>query len=126
MDYVTPTHLEILDVLNQIEVLVIADNHKVCKSDKFDGYYLITIDPLNESGKNELVICVNSIQKNHYNWIEEVNRTITHESIHVAQSCKSDDGRIRPLGFRNSIEDEAYAVQDQPKEVLRILKKYCL
>ena len=66
------------------------------------------------------------IQKNYQDWEGELERTIAHEAVHVAQLCKSTDGLIRPLGFRKNIEEEAFAVQDQPREILRILKKYCL
>lgn len=126
MDYVSPTHQEILNVIQQANVLVIMDNHKVCKTKKYDGYTITTKNPLNQSRKNEFVICTEVIQKNYNDWQSELNRTIAHEAIHVAQMCKSNDGYLELLGFRKSIEDEAYAVQDQPREVLRIVRKYCL
>jgi len=66
------------------------------------------------------------MQQNYTDWIGEVNRTLAHEALHVAQLCKSKDGLFYPLGFRNDVEKEAFAVQEQPREVLRILKKYCL
>jgi hypothetical protein len=126
MEYLTPTHQEILDVLRQANVAVIVNNHKVCREDKFDGYALTWRDPMNNLGKNALVMCNNTIRKNYDDWVGEINRTLSHESVHVAQVCKSNDGYIRPLGFRKDIEKEAFAIQDKPREVLRILKKYCL
>jgi hypothetical protein len=51
---------------------------------------------------------------------------LAHESVHIAQVCRFNDGYIRPLGFRKDVEAEALAIQDQPREALRILKKYCL
>jgi len=91
MDYLTPTHQEILDVLNQ-------------------------------SG----VLCEDVVQQNYPDWQGEMSRTIAHESVHVAQVCKVPNGYFYPLGFKNDVEKEAFAIQDQPREVLRILKKYCL
>lgn len=126
MDYLTPTHQEILDVIRQSNVVVLVDNHKVCKTQKYDGYVISPRNSLNQSGRNEFVICTNVIQKNYEDWQGEINRTIAHEAVHVAQMCRFNDGYIRPLGFRKDVEAEAFAIQDQPREVLRILKKYCL
>jgi hypothetical protein len=126
MEYLTPTHQEILDVLQQANVAVIVNNHKVCREDKFDGYALTWRDPMNTLKKTSLVMCNESIKKNYDDWVGEINRTLSHESVHVAQMCKSNDGYIRPLGFRKDVEKEAFAIQDKPREVLRILKKYCL
>jgi hypothetical protein len=126
MEYLTPTHQEIFDVLQQANVAVIVNNHKVCRADKFDGYALTWRDPLNNLKKTTLVMCNNTIKKNYSDWVGELNRTLAHESVHIAQMCKSNDGYIRPLGFRKDVEKEAFAIQDQPREVLRILKKYCL
>ena len=126
MEYLTPTHQEILDVIRQANVVVLMDNHKVCKTQKYDGYVITTRNSLNQSRKNEFVICPNVIEKNYNDWQGEINRTIAHEAVHVAQMCRFNDGYIRPLGFRKDVEAEAFAIQDQPREVLRILKKYCL
>lgn len=124
--FLTPTHQKILDVINQSGVVVITNEHPFCYNDKYDGSFVTTKNPLNKSNSNELVICFNTIKKNYYDWIVELNRTVAHEAIHVAQECKSNDGYLSPLGFRKDIESEAYAVQDNPKEVLRIVEKYCL
>jgi uncharacterized protein YydD (DUF2326 family) len=126
MDYVTPTHQEILDAVHQANFVVFVNNHKVCETQQYDGYVITPKNPMNESGKNEFVICPDTIQKLYEDWKGEVNRTIAHEALHVAQVCRFNDGYIRPLGFRDDVEKEAYAVQDQPGEVLRIVKKYCL
>ena len=126
MDYITPTHQEILNVIRQSNFMVFVNNHKVCKTQKYDGYVITKINHLNQSGRNEFVICADVIQTNYTDWQGELNRTIAHEAIHVSQACKSNDGYIRPLGFRDDVEKESFAVQDQPREVLRIIKKYCL
>jgi len=126
MDYLTPTHQEIIDVLNQSGVAVIVNDHKVCDTRKYDGMVLTVKDHRNSSNKTQLVLCENVVQQNYVDWQGEMNRTIAHESVHVAQICKVPNGHLYPLGFRNDIEKEAFAIQDQPREVLRILKKYCL
>ena len=126
MDYITPTHQEILDVLNQTQVQVIVDEHPICYGRKYDGYVMSSADPRNKSGRTLFFLCVETMQLTREDWQQEVRYTIAHEAIHVAQLCKSKDGYLYPLGFRDDIEKEAFAVQKQPKEVLRILKKYCL
>lgn len=126
MDYLTPTHQEILDVLNQTGIVVIVNDHKICDSRKYDGMVITTKDSRNKSGGTQFVLCEDVVQTNYVDWQGEMNRTIAHEAVHVAQMCRFNDGYIRPLGFRKDVETEAFAIQDQPREVLRILKKYCL
>ena len=126
MDYLTPVHAEILEVLNRSGVVIIVNNHSICKSKRYDGYIFTYKDPMNKSGKTELVLCENIVKQNYSDWEGEMNRTLAHESVHVAQECKRRDGYLKPLGFGRDIESEAFKIQDNPKEVLRILKKYCL
>ena len=126
MEYLTPTHQEIINVLQQANVLVIVDNHSICKTKKFDGYVITKKDPKYKPKRTQLVLCEETMFTNYQDGPGEVNRTLAHESVHIAQMCRFNDGYIRPLGFRKDIETEAFAIQDQPREVLRILKKYCL
>lgn len=126
MDYITPTHQEILDILNQTNVQVIVDEHPLCYSRKYDGYVMSPMDPRNKTGRTMFLLCVETMQLTREDWQQEVRYTIAHEAIHIAQLCKSKDGYLYPLGFRGDVESEAFAVQAQPKETLRILKKYCL
>jgi len=126
MDYLTPVHAEILEVLNRSGVVIIVNNHSICKSKKYDGYTITSKDPINKSGETELILCENVVKQNYSDWKGEMNRTLAHESVHAAQQCKRGDGYLSPLGFGKDIESEAFKIQDKPKEVLRILKKYCL
>jgi hypothetical protein len=126
IEYLTATHLQIIASLRSANIAIIVNTHKVCSTNKFDGYAISPKHKLNETGRNEIAICMNTIKRNYADWNHEVNRTIAHESVHLAQMCKSRDGYIRPLGFRKDIEAEAFAIQDNPKEVLRIVRKYCL
>lgn len=114
-----------MNVLQQSNVVVV-ENHAVCKKYHIDGYTMSWRDPDNNLKKNTLVMCNKTIAQNYNDWVGEINRTLAHEAVHVSQMCKSNDGYIRPLGFRKDIETEAFAIQDNPGEVLRILKKYCL
>lgn len=126
IEFLTPTHIDILNALNQAGVAVVIDNHEICKSQEFDGHFITKKDPKNNYNKSVLLICLKTIQKNYQDWKEELNRTIAHEAVHAAQACRSGDGYIRKLGFKQGIEEEAFAIQDNPNEVLRIVIKYCL
>jgi hypothetical protein len=128
MDFIAflfPVNLEILETLKQTNVVVV-ENHTICKKYRIDGYTMSWRDPDNNLKKNSLVMCNETIMQNYNDWVGEINRTLAHEAVHVSQMCKSNDGYIRPLGFRKDVEAEAFAIQDNPREVLRILKKYCL
>ena len=126
IELLTPVHFEIINVLKQSGVVVVLDNHKICDTQKFDGYFLTSIDQQNPTRKPMLLICLGTIQKNYGQWQAELNRTIAHEAVHAAQACKWKDGYIRALGFHKDTEREAFAIQDNPKEVLRVVRKYCL
>ena len=65
MEYLTPTHQEILDVLRQANVAVIVNNHKVCHKGKSDGYAMTWRDSDNKLGRNALLMCNNTIKKNY-------------------------------------------------------------
>ena len=126
MEYLTPTHQEIMNVLQQANVQVIVDDHSICKTKKFDGYVITKKDPKYKPKRTQLILCEEVMFTNYQDGPGEVNRTLAHESVHIAQVCRFNDGYIRPLGFRKDVEAEAFAIQDQPREVLRFLKKYCL
>ena len=126
VEYLTPTHLEILQILNQSRVEVIENFSPTCSLGKNEGEVLTYKDPKNPYKTTLLTICTNTLKRNYFDWVDELNVTFAHESLHVAQVCKSNDGYIRVLGFKKDLEQEAFAVQNNPREVLRILKKYCL
>jgi hypothetical protein len=126
IEYLTPTHLEILQILNQSRVEVIENFSPSCDSKKYDGEVITYRDKRNPHKTTVLAICTDTVKTNYSDWVNELNVTFAHESLHVAQACRSNDGYIRVLGFRKDVEQEAFAVQHNPREVLRILKKYCL
>ncbi len=126
IEYLTVTHQQILEALEGARVSIVVDNHQVCTHNKFDGYSFTWRDKLNRTGRNSLVICLKTLKVNHQDWERELGRTIAHEAVHIAQMCKSGDGYIAPLGFKKDLEKEAFALQDNAAEVLRVVRKYCL
>jgi len=126
MDYISPTHQDILDVLNQINVQVVINNHPICYSREYDGYVLSPKNYRNNSNQIMMLLCVDTMREYRNDWKREVGYTISHEAVHVAQLCKSGDGYFSTIGDGNDIEKESYDLQDNPEEVLRVLKKYCL
>jgi hypothetical protein len=126
IEFLTSHHLEIVRILRNANVEVVTDKHKVCKRGAFDGYTFTYKDPNNKLKKTALVICTKTIQENYDDWRGEINRTLAHEAVHVAQICKHGNRYIQPLGFDLNIEKEAFKIQDKPTVVARILKKYCL
>ena len=126
LNYLEPTQLEIYNTLQKANVVVL-ENHKTCNpKGKWDGWTFSTKDSRNPYNRTMLVMCTNTIQSVYGDWQGEINRTLSHETVHVAQSCKEGKGGIETLGFRKDLEKEAFAIQDNPREVLRVLKKYCL
>ena len=126
INYLHPTQMEILSTLQQANVVVL-ENQKSCNpKGTWDGWTITPRDRRNPYKNTMLVMCTDSIQSVYSDWQFEINRTLAHEAVHVAQSCKDGQGGLQTLGFRKDLEKEAVAIQDNPKEVLRILKKYCL
>ena len=125
VNYLQPTQMEILSTLQQANVVVV-ENHKSCNpKGTWDGWTFTPRDHRNPYNTTMLVMCTDTIQSVYGDWQLEINRTISHESVHVSQACKEGRGGLEKLGFRKDLEKEAFAIQDNPKEVLRILKKYC-
>ena len=124
--YLTPESTQILQILNRTGV-VTRENTKVCgKKWEWDAWTLSANDQNNPYKKIYLSICTSTIQKNYGDWSREINRTLTHESVHITQACKHSYGGLERLGIGKTIEEEAVKLQDNPYEVIRILRKYCI
>jgi len=125
--YLLSYQLQLLQVLQRSNVAISENTVAACGNDyKWDGWTFNKRDYRNVSKKRtEMVICTNTHKANYVHWASELNRTLTHEAVHVAQICKSGGGVV-PLGFKKDIEDEAFALQDRPDKVIHIIKKYCL
>jgi hypothetical protein len=124
--YLTPESAQILQILNRTGV-VIRENTKVCgKKWEWDAWTLSANDHNNPYKRIYLSICTSTIQKNYGDWEREINRTLTHESAHISQASKHSYGGLEKLGIGKTIEEEAVKLQDNPYEVIRILRKYCI
>ena len=129
--YLTPLGQQIIAVVQQRK-FNIKQNEPICRKRELLGIVV----------GHSLTICLDNIKKalspvDHY-----VNETINHESVHIAQYCKSgrlgvvtaldkykknDARRSNKIGNSDIVmEKEAYELEDKPEEVLYYLRKYCL
>ena len=122
VQYLQPTQMEILQTLQQAHVIV-KENYKTCGNDReWDGWTHTVGDPNNPYNHPLLTICTDTLINNYLDSPLEINRTLTHESMHVVQACR---GKNRYLFSEGNIEREAFSVQDNPDKVLTMLKKFC-
>lgn len=130
-----------MDVYNMISKKIkIVENAPICSKREIFGFY--------ESDKKRMTICTNIIKKFN-NVTSDVNLTFLHESVHMAQSCKTNFKYLTPLGVnpsimrldsakedvlneiisRNSalkyIDMEAFWMEDKPQKVKHAIQKYC-
>ena len=127
----------------------IEENTSLCQIDKkFVGFY--------KNREKTIVICTQNAKKlggyredNRYDNHKTnlyIRRALRHEATHLVQSCNNN----KPTGVIKNIEDkihegkvkalkssvkisgnldkelEAYVMEDKPRKVKEILKKYCL
>ena len=141
MDYVaylTPIAMEVRQLV-QKKVRII-ENSSICKKTDYFGYI--------DTRRRELSICTARIiafgdAKRH------INETLLHESVHVAQACKTGLRGLRAFGINSSalvltasrehdlkmfdrfdrnhraLEREAFWMEDKSNEVLYVVNKYC-
>ena len=127
----------------------IEENTALCNIDKkFVGFY--------NKREKSIVICTNNAKKlggykkdkndeNHKTRIY-IRRALRHEATHLTQACNNDEttgiikdiekrihkGKLKALSNSVQIsgnynkELEAYVLEDKPKKVIKIIKKYCL
>ncbi len=137
--YLSPQSQEIYNLISQ-RVRVV-ENAPVCRQYDIYGFY--------ELSKNTLVFCTDKI-KSRNNIEYDVNETLLHESVHVAQSCKAGRGYVSAFGISKShmplterrridinssvkisgesirnIEHEAFWMEDKPDKVKYVVQKYC-
>jgi hypothetical protein len=138
--YLTPMGNEIYNLISH--KVSIIENAPICRQKNIYGWF--------DHGKKSFVICTSRIKQSgnphHY-----INETLYHESVHVAQNCKSffrlglspleiPNNTMKLYGvkytdWKNSIsmvgndkkntEKEAYYLEDKPEKVLDYVKKYC-
>jgi hypothetical protein len=128
--YLTPLGKEIINSV-MLANYNIRENAPICRNKEIVGYIK----------SKDFVICTNNIKNNISPVSYYVNETVYHEATHVAQYCKGsklnivtyldknkEDNVARSLKVSNSsssYENEAYYLEDKPKEVLHYLKKFC-
>lgn len=128
--YLTPLGKEIINSV-MLANYNIRENAPICRNKEIVGYIK----------SKDFVICTNNIKNNISPVSYYVNETVYHEATHVAQYCKGSklnivtyldknkkDNVARSLKVSNSsssYENEAYYLEDKPKQVLHYLKKFC-
>lgn len=146
MDYVAylePVAMEVHQLVKQ--KVKITENGGTCRKFDIFGYF--------DTGKRELTICTARILRVEDS-ARHINETLLHESVHVAQSCKGRFRSMQAFGINSSamvltasresdlgqaykyarslgraelrqIEREAFWMENKPKEVRYVVKKYC-
>ena len=128
--YLTPLGKEIINSV-MLANYNVRENAPICRNKEIVGYIK----------SKDFVICTNNIKNTVSPVSYYVNETVYHEATHVAQYCKGsklnivtyldknkEDNVVRSLKVSNSsssYENEAYYLEDKPKEVLHYLKKFC-
>ena len=128
--YLTPLGKEIINSV-MLANYNIRENAPICRNKEIVGYIK----------SKDFVICTNNIKNTVSPVSYYVNETVYHEATHVAQYCKGSKLNIvtyfdknkeynvaRSLKVSNSsssYENEAYYLEDKPKEVLHYIKKFC-
>ena len=128
--YLTPLGKEIINSV-MLANYNVRENAPICRNKEIVGYIK----------SKDFVICTNNIKNTVSPVSYYVNETVYHEATHVAQYCKGsklnvvtyldknkEDNVARSLKVSNSsssYENEAYYLEDKPKEVLHYLKKFC-
>ena len=129
--YLTPLGKEIINSV-MLANYNVRENAPICRNKEIVGYIK----------SKDFVICTNNIKNTVSPVSYYVNETVYHEATHVAQYCKGsklnivtyldknkEDNVARSLKVSNSsssYENEAYYLEDKPKEVLHYLKKFCI
>lgn len=137
--FLTPEAKEAIDLLKQANVSVIEDAAPCWQKSRLYGAF--------QKEKMMLIICTQNIKRSGIKSSINLNETLLHESVHVAQYCNKD----KPIGIskhnmklspmkkqfleisskisnkKNSRakEREAYWLEKKPNMVISALKKYC-
>jgi hypothetical protein len=137
--YLSPASQEVYKMISK-KVRVV-ENTPICRQYDIYGWF--------DSTKNTLTFCTNKI-KSKGNTKYDVNETLLHESVHVAQACKSNSSYMIPFGISKnqmllterrkndvnisvsmngenvrSLEHEAFWMEDKPNKVKYVVQKYC-
>ncbi|QPX48200.1 hypothetical protein PQC13_gp235 [Synechococcus phage S-SRM01] len=136
--YLSTQQMDVYKIVSQ-KVRVV-ENSSVCKKYSVFGFY--------SSTQKTLSICTDKI-KSYQNVEKNVNETLMHESVHVAQSCKTKFRHLTSFGINPSsmplsyykeadlkkviafdrnlknIDREAFWMEDKPEKVKYVVQRYC-
>ena len=133
--YLNQNTLELVQVIRQANYSII-EYDNVCSD--------LYVNGATKYPQKVLVICTDNIIKKSSDAKQLINKTITHEAMHIVHMCNNR----RPIGLsifelsnqkikniersvsvgintNYDIESEAYIVEDNPKQVIRYIKKFC-
>ena len=124
-------------VSNKVRVV---ENAPICRKYRIFGFY--------DTTKRVLTMCTDTLKK-FENLHTNVNETLMHESVHVAQSCKTRftfldsfgiNPSLMPLSYQKeqdlkkviafdsrlkNVDREAFWMEDKPEKVKYVVQKYC-
>ena len=141
MEFLLYLSTQQMDVYKMVSNKVrVVENAPVCRKYDFFGCY----DPATKV----LTICTSKIKQSS-DPQTNVNETLMHESVHVAQSCKTRftfldsfgiNPSLMPLSYQKeqdlkkviafdsrlkNIDREAFWMEDKPEKVKYVIQKYC-
>jgi len=137
--YLSPEGSEIYNMISK-KVRVV-ENTPICRKYDIFGWY--------DNRLKTMIMCTDKIASKP-NLKYNVNMTLFHESVHIAQACKQNMKEIKPFGISpkdmnlseslkkdlatsiktfgdiiTNTEREAFWMEDKPNKVRYVLKKYC-
>ena len=110
MQFLLYLSTQTMDIYNLVSKKVrVVENPPICRQYDFFGFY--------DSKQKVLSICTSRI-KSHGNIENYVSETLLHESVHVAQSCKTNFKYLTPFGINQSSMDLNYQRENDLKKVI--------
>jgi hypothetical protein len=141
MEFLLYLSTQQMDVYKLISKKVrVVENAPICRKYDIFGFY--------SSEQKVLTMCTETIKK-FPNLYVNTNETLMHESVHVAQSCKSGFAFLDPFRISSSLmslsyqkendlkkviafdprlkdaDREAFWMEDKPEKVKYVVQKYC-
>jgi hypothetical protein len=136
--YLTPAAREVMALVSQKVHFV--ENGSACHQYEIFGFFSAT--------RRELTVCSRRIV-GFGSPDRDINETLMHESVHVAQACRGDFRYLRAFGVKSSamplsaakaadlrkvlafdsrlaqIDREAFYMENKPGLVAYVVRKYC-
>lgn len=138
VNYLNPPQIEVYEMVRR--KVRVDENTQICRKYDIFGFF--------DAKLRKLTMCTNIIKK-YSNAQRNFNETLMHESVHVAQSCKSGFTFLDSFGIKTSLmplssakendlrkvlafdsrlkqtDREAFWMEDKPEMVKYVVKKYC-